>query len=74
MTRLCQGVTHAFFASYVHAADFADLKTYNVPLFNNFLVAIDVVAARSLQRVCLQTGGKVLLPPARPPLRHCRRY
>ena len=71
MSPLCQGVTHAFFASYVHAADFADLKTYNVPLFKNFLIAIDVVAASSLQRVCLQTGGKVLFPRMRLVLHHC---
>ncbi|KAI8930869.1 hypothetical protein NX059_011886 [Plenodomus lindquistii] len=58
MAPLCHGVTHAFFTSYVHAADFAKLRDANVPLFHNFLVAIDVVAAGSLERVCLQTGGK----------------
>ncbi|KAF9890060.1 hypothetical protein FE257_006740 [Aspergillus nanangensis] len=30
----------------------------NVPLFENFLTATDTVARSSLQRVCLQTGGK----------------
>ncbi|KAL4974756.1 hypothetical protein BDW66DRAFT_161055 [Aspergillus desertorum] len=30
----------------------------NVPLFENFLTAIDQVARDKLQRVCLQTGGK----------------
>ncbi|KAF4975664.1 hypothetical protein FZEAL_7554 [Fusarium zealandicum] len=54
----CHDVTHAFFASYVHTADFAKLKDLNIPLFHNFLVATDTVAGSSLQRVCLQTGGK----------------
>ena len=55
----CHDVTHAFFASYVHTADFAKLRDYNVPLFQNFLLSIDSVAATSLQRICLSTGGKV---------------
>ncbi|KAM0332013.1 hypothetical protein ACHAQA_002279 [Verticillium albo-atrum] len=54
----CHDVTHAFFASYVHSADFAKLRDYNVPLFKNFLGSIDTVAWNSLQRVCLSTGGK----------------
>ncbi|RSL89698.1 hypothetical protein CEP52_014817 [Fusarium oligoseptatum] len=58
MAPLCHDVTHAFFASYVHTADFTKLRESNIPLFHNFLVAIDIVAASSLQRVCLQTGGK----------------
>lgn len=58
---VCRGVTHAFYASYVHVDDFAELAGYNVPLFKNFLTAIDTVAGSSLQRVCLQTGGKVRL-------------
>lgn len=56
---LCADVTHAFFASYVHDADFAKLAAYNVPLFTNFLTAIDAAAGNSLQRICLHTGGKV---------------
>lgn len=59
MTPLCHDVTHAFFASYVHVADFSRLGDYNIPLFRNFLLAIDAVAVKSLQRVCVQTGGKV---------------
>lgn len=55
----CRDVTHAFYTSYVHNDDFTKLRDLNVPLFENFLVAIDTVAGTSLQRVCLQTGGKV---------------
>lgn len=58
MKLLCYDVTHAFFASYVHDPDFARLKDYNVPLFKNFLMAIDK-SSKSLQRVILHTGGKV---------------
>jgi hypothetical protein len=59
METACQDVTHAYFTSYVHTDDFDKLREYNVPLFENFLTAIDAVAGTSLQRVCLQTGGKV---------------
>ncbi|RBA21664.1 hypothetical protein FPRO05_00013 [Fusarium proliferatum] len=62
MAPLCHDVTHAFFTSYVHTADFAKLRDSNIPLFHNFLVAIDIVAASTLQRVCLQTGGKYYGP------------
>lgn len=62
MAPLCYDATHAFFASYVHVADFKKLRDYNVPMFRNFLLAIDAVAAKSLQRVCVQTGGKVRPP------------
>lgn len=55
----CFDVTHAYFTSYVHNDNFDILKEKNVPLFKNFLTAIDTVAGESLQRVCLQTGGKV---------------
>jgi len=55
---VCSEVTHAFFTSYVHVDDFKRLRELNVPLFENFLNAIDTVASSSLQRVCLQTGGK----------------
>ncbi|KAF4458635.1 NAD-dependent epimerase dehydratase [Fusarium albosuccineum] len=58
MAPLCHDVTHAFFASYVHTADFTKLRDANVPLFHNFLVATDIVAASTLQRVCVATGGK----------------
>ncbi|KAJ4191687.1 hypothetical protein NW759_016670 [Fusarium solani] len=71
MTPLCENVTHAFFASYVHSEDFTKLKDLNVPLFENFLLAIDKVAGKALQRVCLQTGGKyygVHLGPVEAPI------
>ncbi|KAL3476549.1 hypothetical protein BJX99DRAFT_270371 [Aspergillus californicus] len=58
MTRMCEDVTHAYFTSYAHTDDFTKLKDLNAPLFENFLTAIDNVAGPSLQRVCLQTGGK----------------
>lgn len=59
MSPICESVTHAYFTSYVHTDDFAKLRDLNVPLFENFLTAIDTVARDSLQRICLQTGGKV---------------
>ena len=59
MQPYCANVSHAFFTSYVHTDDFMKLRDFNVPLFENFLTAIDNVAGASLQRVCLQTGGKV---------------
>ncbi|PVH77017.1 nucleoside-diphosphate-sugar epimerase GsfE [Cadophora sp. DSE1049] len=58
MQHVCQDVTHAYFAAYVHTDGFEKLRELNVPLFENFLTAIDTVAGESLQRVCLQTGGK----------------
>jgi hypothetical protein len=62
LTPLCVDVTHAFFTSYVHSDDFQRLRDDNIPLFKNFLTAIDLVAHDSLQGVCLQTGGKVNRP------------
>ena len=59
MLPFCRGVTHAYFTSYVHTDDFMRLRDLNAPLFENFLTAIDAVAGESLQRICLQTGGKV---------------
>lgn len=61
MTPICEDVSHAFFTSYVHTDDFTKLRDMNVPLFQNFLTAIDTVAGTSLQRICLQTGGKVMM-------------
>jgi nucleoside-diphosphate-sugar epimerase len=55
---ICADTTHAFFTSYVHNDDFKLLRDQNVPLFRNFLDAVDTVCPK-LQRVCLQTGGKV---------------
>ncbi|KAF5230059.1 hypothetical protein FANTH_13989 [Fusarium anthophilum] len=62
MAPLCHDVTHSFFTSYVHIADFAKLRDSNIPLFHNFLVAIDIVTASTLQRICLQTSGKYYGP------------
>lgn len=59
LTPACADVTHAFFTSYVHCDDFEKLRDANIPLFKNFLTAIDQVARDTLQGVCLQTGGKV---------------
>ncbi|KAK4935612.1 hypothetical protein LTR10_023373 [Elasticomyces elasticus] len=53
----CKDVTHAFFTSYVHVADFKLLREKNVPLFKNFLDTIDDICPK-LERVVLQTGGK----------------
>lgn len=60
MNDICVDVTHAFFTSYVHTDDFKVLSDKNVPLFRNFLDATDTVCTE-LQRVSLQTGGKVSL-------------
>lgn len=57
---ICSDVTHAFFTSYVHSDDFRLLRDKNVPLFRNFMDSVDAVCPK-LQRVCLQTGGKVSL-------------
>lgn len=55
----CNDVTHAFFTSYVHDDDISKLRNVNEPLFENFLTAVDAVAGDSLERIVLQTGGKV---------------
>lgn len=59
MYPLCGDVTHAYFSSYVHHEDLVKLKELNVPLFKTFLDALEIVAMKTLQRVLLQTGGKV---------------
>ncbi|KAJ6031892.1 NAD-dependent epimerase/dehydratase [Penicillium herquei] len=67
---ICADVTHTFFTSYIHHDDFRVLRDKNVPLFRNFLDAVDI-ACPNLQRVCLQTGGKyygVHLGPVKIPL------
>lgn len=58
LEHICKDVTHAFYTSYIHEDDFKLLKDKNVPLFRNFIDVIDAVCP-NLQRVCLQTGGKV---------------
>ncbi|KAL6232492.1 hypothetical protein BDW75DRAFT_247124 [Aspergillus navahoensis] len=70
MKSVTKDVTHAFFASYIHSDDFKVLRDKNVPLFRNFLDAVDL-ACPNLERVCLQTGGKyygVHLGPVKVPL------
>ncbi|KAJ5955138.1 nucleoside-diphosphate-sugar epimerase GsfE [Penicillium viridicatum] len=57
MKAICSDVTHAYFTSYIHNNDFFKLPEKNCPLFRNFLEATDTVCP-SLERVCLQTGGK----------------
>ena len=57
MEGLCANVTHAYFSSYVHKDDFAELNKANSSLFENFLDAIVGVAPK-LENVTLQTGGK----------------
>jgi nucleoside-diphosphate-sugar epimerase len=57
MRDICAPVTHAYFSSYVHKDDFADLNTANQALFENFLRALVEVTPK-LEAVCLQTGGK----------------
>lgn len=58
LSTLVENVTHAFFTSYVHTANFDTLREKNIPLFANFIDALDELCPR-LERVCLQTGGKV---------------
>ncbi|KAK7702306.1 hypothetical protein SLS57_011438 [Botryosphaeria dothidea] len=60
----CADVTHAYFTSYVHDDDFKKLRDKNVPLFKNFMDVIDVVCPK-LERLCLQTGGKVSVTKSR---------
>ena len=59
MRDVCKGVTHAYFSSYVHKDDFAELNTANRALFENFLTAL-VEVASDLENCTLQTGGKVM--------------
>lgn len=60
LKELCKNVTHAFFTSYIHDNDFSKLHVKNGPLFRNFIKSVDL-ACPKLQRVVLQTGGKVRL-------------
>jgi nucleoside-diphosphate-sugar epimerase len=67
----CSTVTHAYFSSYVHRDDFADLNRANSALFENFLRALLAVAP-NLENCTLQTGGKhynVHLAPVPSPAR-----
>ncbi|KAG4435700.1 hypothetical protein IFR05_008812 [Cadophora sp. M221] len=69
LSSICKDVTHAFYTSYVHTADFATLRDKNVPLFKTFLETIDTICPK-LEHVVLQTGGKhygVHLGPVRSP-------
>jgi nucleoside-diphosphate-sugar epimerase len=57
MRDVCAPVTHAYFSSYIHRDDFAELNKVNSALFENFLQAL-VKVATSLENCTLQTGGK----------------
>ncbi|KAG4444237.1 hypothetical protein IFR05_000334 [Cadophora sp. M221] len=67
----CGDVTHAYFSSYVHKDDFAELNKANEDLFQNFLDSLIQVAPK-LENCTLQTGGKhynVHLGPVESPAR-----
>lgn len=57
MRGVCDDVTHAYFSSYVHKDDFAELNTANSSLFETFLTALLEVSP-NLENCTLQTGGK----------------
>lgn len=57
---ICKDVTHAYFTSYIRDNDFDKLAEKNCPLFRNFVDAVDT-ACPNLERICLQTGGKVCI-------------
>ena len=57
MRHCCSDTTHAFFSSYVHRDEFADLMSANCALFENFLNTL-IEVAPSLSNITLQTGGK----------------
>ena len=57
MKPVCSNVTHAYFCSYVHKDDFAELNTANAALFENFIDSLQQVA-ETLENATLQTGGK----------------
>ncbi|CEJ80853.1 hypothetical protein VHEMI01013 [[Torrubiella] hemipterigena] len=57
MRPVCGRVTHAFFSSYLHNDDFAELNVANARLFQNFIDALLAVAP-NLEACVLQTGGK----------------
>src|SRR5947209_9844365 len=57
MGGVCKEVIHAYFSSYVHVDDFAELNTANRLLFENFLSALFEVSP-DLENCTLQTGGK----------------
>jgi nucleoside-diphosphate-sugar epimerase len=65
MREVCGKVTHAYFSSYVHKDDFAELNSANQALFENFLRALVKVTPK-LEAVCLQTGGKYYNVSRRP--------
>lgn len=71
MRTICSKVTHAFFSSYIHDDDFAQLNVKNAGIFEHFLDSITAVAP-ALEAVVLQTGGKyynVHLGPVPSPIR-----
>lgn len=52
MKGVCEPVTHAYFCSYIHKDDFAELNAANAQLFDNFIEAIEEVA-KGLQNITL---------------------
>jgi hypothetical protein len=50
-------VTHAYFSSYAHVDDFAELNTANRSFFENFPSALLEVSP-DLENCTLKTGGK----------------
>ena len=52
MEGVCESVTHAYFCSYIHKDDFAELNAANAQLFDHFIEAIEKVATR-LQNITL---------------------
>lgn len=57
MSPICAEVTHAYFSSYIHKDDFAELNKANETLFSTFLDAL-IEVTPNLQNCTLQTGGK----------------
>lgn len=65
MKEACSGVTHAYFSSYVHRDDFAELNSANQALFETFLDALLQVAPK-LKNCTLQTGGESIFERSEP--------
>ncbi|MCJ1442009.1 MAG: hypothetical protein MMC23_002501 [Stictis urceolatum] len=72
MKEIYSSVTHSYFSSYIHKADFAELNKANSGLFENYLGAL-IKVAPVLQNVTLQTGGKYYNGHLRQPPIQCRK-
>lgn len=57
MAATCSGVTHAYFASYVHKNDFSELLPANEGLFQNFISSL-TKTSNVLANITLITGAK----------------